>query len=135
MNNVRELKGAFNKVSAYAEFSGVGVTLSLAKKALNCEARKKEINIDIVAKNTAEFFGLTVKDLKSTARQQKIAHARHIAVYLSRELLNMSYEAIGEFFAKKHTTIMYSCDLVTEKLKTDNDLQNTLEEIKGLLRA
>lgn len=135
VNNVRELKGAFNKVSAYAEFSGVGVTLSLAKKALNCEARKKEININIVAKNTAEFFGLTVKDLKSTARQQKIAHARHIAVYLSRELLNMSYEAIGEFFAKKHTTIMYSCDLVTEKLKTDNDLQNTLEEIKGLLRA
>lgn len=43
VNNVRELKGAFNKVSAYAEFTGVGVTLALAKKALNCEAKKKKL--------------------------------------------------------------------------------------------
>ena len=52
------------------------------------------------------------RDLKSTARQQKIAHARHSAIYLAREILNLSYESIGEFFDKKHTTIMYSCNNV-----------------------
>ena len=135
VNNVRELKGAFNKVSAYAEFSGIGVTLELAKKALNCEVRKKEIAIDKVAQVVADYFELTVKDLKSTARQQKIAHARHIAVFMAREVLQMSYEAIGDYFNKKHTTIMYSCDLIEEKLNSDGELKNTIEELKGLLRG
>lgn len=135
VNNVRELKGAFNKVSAYAEFSGTGVTLELAKKALNCEVRKKEITIDKVAQVVADYFELTVKDLKSTARQQKIAHARHIAVFMAREVLQMSYEAIGDYFNKKHTTIMYSCDLIEEKLNSDGELKNTIEELKGLLRG
>ena len=134
VNNVRELKGAFNKISAYAEFSGTGLTLELAKRVLNCEAKKKEITVSTIAQKVADYFDLTVKDLKSTARQQKIAHARHVAVYLAREVLQMSYEAIGEFFSKKHTTIMYSCDLVADKLKTDEDLKISIEEIKASLR-
>ena len=134
VNNVRELKGAFNKISAYAEFSGTGLTLDLAKRVLNCEAKKKEITVSAIAQKVADYFDLTVKDLKSTARQQKIAHARHVAVYLAREVLQMSYEAIGEFFSKKHTTIMYSCDLVADKLKTDEDLKISIEEIKTSLR-
>ncbi|MBD5403310.1 chromosomal replication initiator protein DnaA [bacterium] len=135
VNNVRELKGAFNKVSAYAEFSGTGVTLELAKRALNCEAKKKEITIDMIAQKTAKYFGVTVKDLKSTARQQKISHTRHIAVYIAREVLQMSYESIGEFFDKKHTTIMYSCDLIADKIKADDDLRIIIEEIKLSLRG
>lgn len=134
VNNVRELKGAFNKISAYAEFSGTGLTLDLAKRVLNCEAKKKEITVSTIAQKVADYFDLTVKELKSTARQQKIAHARHVAVYLAREILQMSYEAIGEFFSKKHTTIMYSCDLVADKLKTDEDLKISIEEIKASLR-
>lgn len=134
VNNVRELKGAFNKISAYAEFSGTGLTLDLAKRVLNCEVKKKEITVSTIAQKVADYFDLTVKDLKSTARQQKIAHARHVAVYLAREVLQMSYEAIGEFFSKKHTTIMYSCDLVADKLKTDEDLKISIEEIKASLR-
>lgn len=135
VNNVRELKGAFNKVSAFAEFSGMGVTLSLAQRALNCEVKKKDLTVDKVAQVTADYYDVTVKDLKSTARQQKIAHARHIAVYLAREVLQLSYEAIGEFFNKKHTTIMYSCESVSNKIGTDNDLQSEIEDIKSGLRA
>lgn len=135
VNNVRELKGAFNKVSAYAEFSGVGVTLELAKKALNCSVRKKDITIETIAKTVAEFFGITVNDLKSTARQQKIAHARHVAVFLARDILQLSYEAIGDYFSKKHTTIMYSCDLIADKIKSDADLQDEVDEIKALIKT
>ena len=135
VNNVRELKGAFNKVSAYAEFSGVGVTLDLAKKALNCEMRKKDITIEKIAQAVSEYFGVTVSDLKSTARQQKISHARHVSVFLARDILQMSYEAIGDYFSKKHTTIMYSCDLISDKLKSDVNLQDEIEEIKAQIRA
>ena len=135
VNNVRELKGAFNKVSAYAEFSGLGVTLDVAQKALNCKVRKKDLTVDKIAQNVADYYELTVKDLKSTARQQKIANARHIAVYLAREVLQMSYESIGEFFNKKHTTIMYSCDMIADKLKTDSELKSVIEELKASLRG
>ena len=135
VNNVRELKGAFNKVSAYAEFSGLGVTLDVAQKALNCKVRKKDLTVDKIAQNVADYYELTVKDLKSTARQQKIANARHIAVYLAREVLQMSYESIGEFFNKKHTTIMYSCEMIADKLKTDSELKSVIEELKASLRG
>ncbi len=133
-NNVRELKGAFNKVCAYAEFLGLGITLGNAQKALKLEVRKKDITPSILAKKVADYFGVSVEDLKGSARAQKITQARHIAVYLSREFLQLSYEAIGEFFNKKHTTIMYSCDSVRDKLKTDSLLQSGIEEIKASLK-
>ncbi len=133
-SNVRELKGAFNKVSAYAEFTGVGVTMDLALKALGAEIKKNEISIDKVAQKTSNFYGVTLKELKSTARQQKIAHARHVTIYIAREVLNLSYEAIGDYLGKKHTTIMYSYDIIKNKLKTDNTLNTEIEEIKKSLR-
>lgn len=135
VNNVRELKGAFNKVSAYAEFTNAGVTLDLAHKVLNCDVRKKDLTVQKIAQTTADFFGITLKDLKGSARQQKISHPRHIAIYLARNILQMSYEAIGEFFAKKHTTIMYSCDLIEDKLATDDSLQSEIDEIKSLIKG
>ncbi len=133
-NNVRELKGAYNKVAAFAEFSGTNITMDIARQALKLDIRKNEITINLVAERTAQYFGLSVKDLKSTARQQKISHARHVAIYLAREVLKMSYESIGNYFDKKHTTVMYSCDLIEEKLNTSSDLQVEINSIKSLLR-
>lgn len=134
-NNVRELKGAFNKVSAFAEFLNLGITLKTAQEALKLDIKKNEITPDVVAKNTAKYFGITVKDLKSTARQQKISQARQVAIYLAREVLNMSYESIGDFFEKKHTTVMYSYDIVKEKLEKDTEFKSVVEEIKSNLRS
>jgi chromosomal replication initiator protein len=58
-----------------------------------------------------------------------------LAVYLSREILDMSYEAIGDFFNKKHTTIMYSCDMVSDKIKTDSTLQTEIDDLKSQLKG
>ncbi len=133
-NNVRELKGAFNKVSAYSEFLNVPVTLENAQKALKLEMKKRELTPESMTQKVAEYFEVSVKDLKSSARQQKIAHARHIAIYMLREMLNLSYVAIGEYFNKKHTTIMYSYETVAGKVKSDKSIQMALEEIKELLK-
>jgi chromosomal replication initiator protein len=134
VNNVRELKGAFNKVCAYAEFLNVGLTLDTAKKALNCEMKKRLLTPEMIAKCVADYFGVTVKDLKSPSRQQKISKARQMAVFLSRDILGLSYEAIGDFYVKKHTTVMYGFEQVNDKLKTDDNLQNVVDEIKALLK-
>ena len=79
----------------------------------------------------AKYFDVTVKDLKGTARQQKIAQARQVAIFLTREILNMSYEAIGEFFDKKHTTVMYSYDIVKEKIQKDEMFKDTINDIRA----
>ena len=68
-------------------------------------------------------------------RNQKVAKARQISLYLCRELLNMSYESIGEFFNKKHSTVIYSCrDVIGEKIKSDTGLKQTVDEIIMLLK-
>ena len=133
-NNVRELKGAFNKVSAFAEFMNTGITLESAQQALKLDLKKKEISPETVAQKTSEYYNVTVKELKSSARQQKIVKARHTAIYLCREVLKMSYEAIGNFFDKKHTTIMYSCDLVKENIQKDDDLKNAIKILTSQIK-
>jgi len=132
--NVRELKGAFNKVSAFSEFANSEITMETAQKALKLEIKKHELTAEVVAQKVAQYNDVTVKDLKSSARNQKVSKARQIAVYICREILNMSYESIGEYFHKKHTTVMYSCNNIAEKIPNDKDIQQTIEDIKQSLK-
>lgn len=134
VSNVRELEGAFNRVSAFADIENVDVTLAYAKKVLNCEANKKEITIDDVAKITAEYYGVTVADFKSPSRNQRVSGSRHIAVYLAREITEKSFESIAEFFNKKHTTMLYSYEKIKDDMKTDKDLDRAISEIKNKLK-
>ncbi len=134
VNNVRELEGAFNKVSAYADIEKVDVTLAYAKKVLNCEAMKKAITIDKVAKTAAEYYNVTLQDFKSSSRNQKVSSARHVAVYLAREITGKSFESIAEYFNKKHTTMLYSYEKIKEDLKINKDLDRAISEIKNKLR-
>lgn len=133
--NVRELEGAFNKISAYASIQNVELDLESVRRILNCESRAKEIDIECIAKVVCEHFDVTIKDLQSTARNQKVSHTRQIAVYLTRELTQLSFVNIAKFFNKKHPTILFSYEKIKEELKTDNQLNQTIEnltkEIKG----
>lgn len=130
MNNVRELEGAFNKVSAYADIEKTDLTLAFAKKVLNCEAIRQEISIADIAKAVGEYYGVSIKDFLSSARNQRVSSARHIAVYLSREMTQKSFEAIAEFFQKKHTTMLYSYEKIRDDLKVNKELENSIYEIR-----
>lgn len=134
-NNVRELEGAFNKVSAYADIEQTEVTLDFVKRVLNCEAAKKSITIEDVAKKTADYFGVTLADFQSSARSQKISAARHVAVYLSREITEKSFESIAEFFNKKHTTMLYSYEKIKDDLKVNKELERSVNEIKSSVKG
>ncbi len=134
-NNVRELEGAFNKVSAYADIEKVDVTLEYAKKVLNCDAVKKTISIDNIAKIVADYFNVTVSDFKSTSRNQKVSSARHIAVYLAREITGKSFESIADYFNKKHTTMLYSYEKIKEDIKVNKELARSISDIKKELKG
>ncbi len=134
VSNVRELEGAFNKVSAYSDIEGVPLTLEFAKKVLNCEASKKELTIEDAAKTVAEFYGVTIDDFKSSSRNQKVSSSRHVAVYLAREMTEKSFESIAEFFNKKHTTMLYSYEKIKDEIKVNKELARTVSELKNKLK-
>ena len=133
VNNVRELEGAFNKVSAYADIEKTSLTLDLAKKVLKCEENKKKITIEDTARAVGEYYGVSVQDFLSSARNQRVSSARQIAVYIAREVTQKSFESIAEFFQKKHTTMLYSYDKVKNELKTNKELENTINEIQRMI--
>ena len=135
VNNVRELEGAFNKVSAFADIEKTDLTLEFAKKVLKCEENARQITISEIMEKTAKYFDVTVDDFLSSARNQKVSYARRVAVYIARELLQMSFEAIGEYLNKKHTTMLYSYDKVKTEMKTDRELENSVNEIIRQLKG
>lgn len=133
-NNVRELEGAYNKVSAYASIKGIELTVEAAKEILGLKDGAKKITPDIIIEKCGEYFGVTNKDILSTSRSKEVKNARQAAIYLTREILNMSFPSIGEIFNKNHTTILYSYEKLKKDLLTDRTLQTTVSELEKLVR-
>ena len=133
--NVRELEGAFTKVCAYAEITEQPLTLSLAKDVLKCNSAENEISFDKIARVTASYYDVNVEDLKGTARGQKVATARHLSIFMCREITNQSFENIAEFYNKKHTTIMYAYEKVKKDKETNREIATAIREIKQALKV
>lgn len=132
--NVRELEGAFNKISAYASIQNIVLDVETVKKILNYNGKTKNIDIEMIAGEVCNYFNVSEKDLKSSARQQKIAHSRQIAIYLTRELTQMSFVQIAEFFNKKHPTILFSYEKIKSEIKTDNSLKQSISDLTKAIK-
>ncbi len=133
--NVRELEGAFNKVCAYAEIMGQELDLKLAKEVLKCSDSDGEISLEKIAKVTAQYYDVEFEDILSSARGQKVSVARHMAIYLSREITKKSFVSIAEFYNKKHTTIMFAHDKIKKELPLNRELAGAMREIKQVLKV
>jgi chromosomal replication initiator protein len=137
-SNIRELEGALMRVMAYSTMFGEDITVEKALQAIAslkpATMVKAETNVSLIQDEVAQYFGITVKDLKSKRRVKTISVPRQIAMYLCRELTNASLPAIGaDFGGKDHTSVIYAQRQITKKLKTDPDLQNNIREIKSRL--
>jgi len=133
--NVRELEGAFTKVCAYAEFNSEPITLNLVKQLLKCKENQDNLTFDKITEVTASYYKVDVSDIKSAARSQKVSTARQMSVYLCRELTNQSFENIGDFFNKKHSTALYAYEQIKNRLNTEKELSNAIREIKQALKV
>ncbi len=129
VSNVRELEGAFNKVSAYSDIEKTDINIEFARRVLKCEGGKK-LEIGKIAQATAKYYGLELEDFKSTSRSQRVSGARHVAVYLVRELTGKSFEEIAAYFNKKHPTMLYSYEKIKKEAKANKELGKTISEIK-----
>lgn len=137
--NIRELKSAVTKV-IYTQNSlhGTSITKEQASETLLNHftgGSTKKLEITDIQKEVEQYFGLTHADLIGQKRFREINYARKIALYLSRELLDLPYDYIGKSFGgRDHSTIMHAVKDVETKLKTNRDLVEELENIKRNIR-
>ena len=132
--NVRELEGAFTKVCAYAEMMEQKLSLKLAKEILKCGECDDSIDFEKIVSVTAAYYEVDVDDIKGTARGQKVSIARHISIYLCREITNQSFVNIAKFYNKKHTTIMFGYEKIKKELNTNREISTALREIRQALK-
>lgn len=133
--NVRELEGAFNKISAYSSIQNSELNVETVKKVLKIDTLRKKIDISSITKVVCNYFDVSIEDMKSPARNQKVSHARQIAVYLIRDLTQMSFVSIADFFNKKHPTILFSYEKIKEEIKTDKGLNDTITDLKTKIKS
>ncbi|HEX8255964.1 MAG TPA: chromosomal replication initiator protein DnaA [Thermoanaerobaculia bacterium] len=136
-SNVRELEGHLNKIAVYASLAGKDVNIDLAKEALKDILSKedKPINAPEILRVVAAHYGLKVSDIKQKSNAKTIAFPRQVAMYLCKELTDLSYPEIGKIFADKHhSTVMYSVQQIKKQMDADAQFARTVEALAKQFR-
>ncbi|SKA91414.1 chromosomal replication initiator protein DnaA [Clostridium sp. USBA 49] len=132
-SNIRELEGALIRINAYSSLTNKDITVDLAAEALKdiiSNKPEKKINIDLIMDVVANYYGLRIEDFKSQRRTRNVAYPRQIAMYLCRKLTDTSLPKIGEEFGgRDHTTVIHAYEKISEGLKSDESLQEAINEI------
>ncbi len=125
-SNVRELEGALKRVIAFARFNKHPISVELAKEALKdlLAVQNRQISIENIQKTVADYFKIKVADMYSKKRTRILARPRQMAMYLARELTDLSYPEIGQSFGgRDHTTVLHACSKIEELKNSDATLR------------
>ena len=136
-SNIRELEGHLNRVAAFASLTGNRVSIELAKEALKDLLAKedKPITSTEILKVVAAHYGIKVSDLKSKSNARPIAYPRQVAMYICKELTDLSYPEIGKIFNNKHhSTVMYSVEKIDQLIQDDQQVARTIEMLTKQFR-
>lgn len=137
-SNIRELEGALLRVTAYANLTKEQVDLNLATtvlKDLIMDADDGQITPALIMGQTASYFDVTMEQLSSAERTQKTVNARQIAMYLCRELTDLSLPKIGEAFGgRDHTTVMHANRKITAQMAERREVYNHVTELTSRIK-
>lgn len=139
-DNIRELEGVFNQVVAKAHFGKAEMSLERVEHTIKRFEQPRNhlqpVTVPRVLEITASAFGFSVEALCSQRRTKRINTARQVAMYLARELTDASLPQIGDAFGgRTHSTVLHSCNKVSEEIAADNELRERLERIKQRLHG
>ena len=133
-SDIRQLEGAVTRLVAYSTIMGSEIDLNLAIEALKDHINKgvsEKNNVNKIQKVVAEYFQISVEDLKSKKRNSNISFPRQIAMFLCRKFTDESFPKIGiEFGGKDHSTVMHSCEKIEREIKTNKDLADTIDKLE-----
>lgn len=137
-SNVRELEGALNRIIALSNFTKHPIDLNLAKEALKdlIAVRGRQVTIENIQKTVADYYKIKISDMVGKKRSRNFSKPRQIAMTLTRELTNLSYPEIGNYFGgRHHTTVMHACEEIEEQRLTNQSLGQDLGFLTQVLRG
>jgi chromosomal replication initiator protein len=134
--NIRELEGALTKIISYSGLHKIEVTVDLAREVLNAIPNPssepyKMITVEDIQKAVVAYFPfIRMSDLRSARRTKSVVIPRQIAMYLCRQLTNMSLMDIGKKFGgKDHTTVIHACNKIEEAIQDDREFDRTIKQL------
>jgi chromosomal replication initiator protein len=133
-NNIRELEGGFNKITAVCSCFNEEPTLETVKKAINYTAVQKQITAESISGEVAKFYGVTIGDIQGKSRVGNIANARKVAVYIVREITGNSWQSIGDALGgRKYSTIMVLYKGVKDEMPRDTKLADEINTLFNII--
>lgn len=136
--NIRELEGALIRVVAYSSLINKDIDIELATEALKDivpSAKPKTITIYDIQKIACDFYGIKIEEIKGRKRTRSVVLPRQIAMYLSREMTDLSLPKIGEEFGgKDHTTVIHAHEKIQSLLRTDRNIQKVVNEVSSRIK-
>jgi chromosomal replication initiator protein len=136
--NIRELEGALIRVAAYASLTRSEMTLALTRDVLESllpDATEARVTPDLAISVTAEYFDVSCDDLRSPSRSRPLVNARQMAMYLVRELTDLSLPKIGERFGgRDHSTVIHATSKVRQQLRANQSCYEQVQELTARIR-
>jgi chromosomal replication initiator protein len=137
-SNIRELEGALIRVIAYASLNQTTATLDLAEEVLANlfpTSGAEPVRTDSILAETAGYFGVSVDDLRSQNRSRPIVQARQIAMYLMRELTDLSLPKVGDVFGgRDHTTVLHAYQKIVGQLSEKRQVYHQVQDLTTRIR-
>ena len=135
--NIRELEGALIRVTAFASLNKTPIDRSLAEIVLRdliADASTMQISAAIIMAVIAEYFDITVEELRGPGKTRPLAQSRQIAMYLCRELTDLSLPKIGQAFGRDHTTVMYAERKIRNEMAERREVFDQVKELTTRIR-
>ncbi len=138
-SNIRELEGALIRIAAYSSLTNKEVSVDLAHEALKdiiSSSKPKKLTVSFIKEIVAQQYNIKVENLDSKRRTRSITYPRQIAMYISRELTDLSLPKIGEEFGgRDHTTVIHAYDKISKEIASNNDFKITINKIMKELQG
>ena len=135
--NIRELEGALIRVTAFASLNKAPIDKSLAQIVLRdliADATAMQISAAAIMAATAEYFETSIEDLRGPGKTRALAQSRQIAMYLCRELTDLSLPKIGQAFGRDHTTVMYAEKKIRAEMAQRREVFDQVKELTTRIR-
>lgn len=137
-DNIRSLEGCLKSLIFDAEITRSPINIDMAKRSVlkfgGIKNRKQNIDISNIIAAVSKYFSIDESLLRLKSKQQEIVHARHTAMFLSKELTSSSLQTIGAHFGgRNHATVIHACKCIEEVINSDSGFRDKLEHIKEML--
>lgn len=135
-SNIRELEGTLNKLIAKASLTNSPITMEMTEKAINdiVAQQDKVISSEYIQDVVGKYFNVSPQDLRGAKRSNDVTFPRQIAMYLCRNVAQMSLPQIGIDFGKRdHTTVMHACNKIEKEIKSNSNTKLIVESVKNII--